>query len=146
DGSATYNGPRSRAQLNNCIFQHFSLVSYKEPLIFRAGDFLLTGNRIASMAGGSPFALIRFGISGQYAGLTLLGNYFDMLGTAANARVLDLTDAQEGTNSFTSFGNVVDGFGSAPAFLINPVLIGGAGDLYATPSDFLASTSMIVGD
>jgi hypothetical protein len=146
DGSATYDGPRSRAQLNNCIFQHFSLVSYKEPLIFRAGDFLLTGNKITSMAGGSPFALIRFGITGQYAGLTLLGNYFEMFGTATNARVLDLTDAQQGSNSFTSFGNVFHGFGSAPALIINPVLIGGAGDLYATPRDFLASTSMVVGD
>jgi len=146
DGSAAYGGPLSRAQLNNCIFQHYSLTSYKAPLIFRAGDFLLTGNKITSMAGGSPFALIRFGISGQYAGLTLLGNYFEMTGTAANARVLDLTDGQQGNTSFTSFGNVFGGFGSAPALIINPTLISGAGDMFGTPGDFRASTSMIVDD
>jgi hypothetical protein len=146
EGSAAYGGPRSRAQLNNCIFQHFLLTSYKEPLIFRAGDFLLTCNKIHSMAGGSPFALIRFGVRGQYAGLTLLGNDLKMIGTPENARVLDLTGAEAGNNSFTSFGNVFSGFGSAPALVINPTPIAGAGDLFAKLSDYRASTSMVVND
>jgi hypothetical protein len=146
EGSATYGGPRSRAQLNNSIFQQFLLTSYKEPLIFRAGDFMLTGNKITSMSGGSPFALISFGINGQYAGLTLLGNYFEMAGEIVNARVLDLTGAQKGNNTFTSFGNVFSGFGKAPALTINPTPIGGAGDLLGKVTDFRASSSMFVND
>ena len=213
DGSGTYNGPRSRVILSNCYLQHFDLTSFKEAILFGAGELQIVNTKIRSEApadftvasctttNGSPtitttnnfltagvrpgmpvtgtglpanaivstvnsatsitlnanctasgtvtlsfdalFALIRAGKSGQYTGVSVIGCYLAMGGSnAANRRVLNLSLGAQGNTFFSTFGNTLDGFGSAASLLMNREAAMGDGDLWTTVGDYVTGNGI----
>ena len=145
DGSATYNGPRSRVQVSNCYLQAFSPSSYKNSIILRTGELMLFGNRIAMQAGGSAIAAIAAGLSGQFTAVSLNGNFFQAAGTVANARILDFTGADASNTTAWSQGNIFDGFNGVSSMLINGTGCVVNGDLAVSPTrDHMASRTLAV--
>jgi hypothetical protein len=95
-----------------------------------------TGASGATMTLDAQVAPIKVGLAGQYSSAMIAHCLFQVIGTAANARVLNLIHGAQGNTFWTAFGNTFNNFTGAAAAIMainngqgfGDLAVGGLGD------------------
>jgi len=91
-----------------------------------------TGASSVTLSFDALLAQVRLGVAGAaFASATMVGNYFEQIGTSANARIVNLALGHASNTSIFSVGNVAATYISAASLVMNPLSCANTGDLHS---------------